>query len=126
MAAHVLLANGHWASQLTSNLTSCQDLTLYLVWDSEGVAETTDEVVEDLFTAMDGADSEDDNVITTKKKKDKKGKKKAKSSSDSEDAGSQEGSGESSSSKVWTGQLCVHGLRAPHSPMFDKQKNHYE
>ena len=35
-----------------------QGMRLYLVWDSEGISETTDTVVEDIFQCVDDSDSE--------------------------------------------------------------------
>ena len=56
-------------------LWHCQALRLYLVWDSEGISEKEDSVVESLFQAIDAEDSEDGNGKKGKKRKAKKNKK---------------------------------------------------
>lgn len=67
-----------------------QDLKQYLVWDSEGISETRDTIIEDLFTAQEGSDSDEE-----KKPKGSKKKKREPSSSKGSEVGS-ESDGESS------------------------------
>ena len=70
-----------------------QELTLFLVWDSEGTSERTDSIVEDLFEAIDeGSDSEDEGRGKGGKSKHKKDKKKRKRSSSSSSSGQEESS----------------------------------
>ena len=57
-----------------------QAMRLFLVWDSEGVSEQKDVVVEQLFEAIDADDSDSDR---SGHKKSRKGKKKRKRSSSS-------------------------------------------
>ena len=70
----------------------------FLVWDSEGVSEKHDTVVEDIFNAVD-CDSSSESGDRKRKKsssaKDKKKKKKC-SSSEDEGNGSNDGSGNES------------------------------
>ena len=81
-----------------------QAMRLFLVWDSEGISEVTDTIVEDLFSAADTDDSSDDDdngggegggghgrgrAVAKRSKKDKKRKKQSSSGSpDSDESGS--------------------------------------
>lgn len=67
----------------------------YLVWDSEGITETDDTVIEDLFMAVDGSDDEEDS--DGEKRRRKKKSKKARSESKSENNGSEDDQSESGS-----------------------------
>ena len=69
-----------------------------LVWDSEGVCERTDSIVEDLFEAVDG---DTDSEAAPRRRKDKKRKRKSSSDSseDTEDKDEESGS-DSESEKV--------------------------
>lgn len=81
---------------------------LYLVWDSEGIAETTDTVVEDLFEAAEGgSDSEGSGAKPAKK--DKKSTKKSKKRDRSKSSSKSSSDGSSSSqSKVGLREfLCL-------------------
>lgn len=73
-------------------------MRLYLVWDSEGVCERTDSIVEDLFEAVDG---DTDSEAAPRRRKDKKRKRKSSSDSseDTEDKDEESGS-DSESEKV--------------------------
>lgn len=77
----------------------CQELRLYLVWDSEGVSETTDEVIEDIFQAVD-KDDDDDSCDGEAAKTKKSNKKKAKKQTSSSKSGSGSDDDASSESKV--------------------------
>ena len=57
-----------------------QAMRLFLVWDSEGVSEKKDVVVEQLFEAID-ADGSDSESSDKKKRRKDKGKKRKRSSS---------------------------------------------
>ena len=67
------------------SLHSSQTLKLFLVWDSEGIQESEDRVLEQIFESVD-ADSDDESSDDKKNKKRKHGKDgkkdKRKSSSD--------------------------------------------
>lgn len=71
-------------------------MRLFLVWDSEGVSERTDSIVEDLFEAVDG---DTDSEAAPRRRKDKKRKKKS-SSDSSEDDEDEESGSDSESEKV--------------------------
>ena len=76
--------------------SSLQEMMLFLVWDSEGISETNDTVVEDLLKAADEDSSDDEGKAQKSKKKAKrsssesKPKKKRKRSSSSSSSGSSE------------------------------------
>lgn len=70
-----------------------KDMRLFLVWDSEGISEKTDTIIEDLFEACDG-DSDDDSRVKNKSKK----RTKKRSSSGSDDDAEMESSEEESNS----------------------------
>ena len=69
-------------SSVTRNRTcsNCQELRQYLIWDSEGVSETEDKELEEMFQAADRDDSDSEESRGRKRRKDDK-KKKRKSSS---------------------------------------------
>lgn len=60
-----------------------QEMRLFLVWDSEGVSEKKDVVVEQLFEAIDAADDSDSESSGDKKRRKQKTQKKRKRSSSS-------------------------------------------
>lgn len=62
---------------------SAQALRLFLVWDSEGIAEEEDRVLEQIFESVDADDSDDDGSEDKGKKKSKKGKGKKRDRSSS-------------------------------------------
>ncbi|CAL1147889.1 unnamed protein product [Cladocopium goreaui] len=78
-------------------------LRLFLVWDSEGISEKEDSIIEDLFSAAD-KDESDSECSRTKRKKSSKSKKSKKSkkpsseSSPSSDEGSDDESNDSGAS----------------------------
>lgn len=70
-----------------------QAMRLFLVWDSEGISEKTDTIMEDLFSACDcDTDSEGGRKTKSKGSKDKKRKKAKSSSSDGDEESSESGS----------------------------------
>ena len=71
-------------------------MRLYLVWDSEGICERTDSIVEDLFEAVDG---DTDSEAAPRRRKDKKRKKKSSSDSSEDDEDKDEESGSDSESE---------------------------
>lgn len=71
-------------------------MRLFLVWDAESISETTDTIVEDLFTAID-KDDDEGHVKVDSKRKDKSKKKKRSSSDTEESKESDEGSDSSQS-----------------------------
>lgn len=73
-------------------------MTQYLVWDSEGITETDDTVIEDLFMACDGSDDSEDSDRENRRRK-KKGKK-ARSESKSEKSDEDDQSGSDSEDKA--------------------------
>ena len=60
-----------------------QNLMLYLVWDAEGIQESQDRVLEQIFESVDAEDS-DAESDQPKKRKGKKGKKRSSSGSSSD------------------------------------------
>jgi len=92
----------------------CQALRLFLVWDSEGISEKEDSIIEDLFSAAD-KDESDSECSRTKRKKSSKSKKSKKSkkpsseSSPSSDEGSDDESNDSGASGEASSELmCIH------------------
>jgi len=83
----------HWVLPLAC---SGQEMRLYLVWDSEGICERTDSIVEDLFEAVDG---DTDSEAAPRRRKDKKRKKKSSSDSSEDDEDKDEESGSDSESE---------------------------
>ena len=83
----------HPAVHATMNRTcsECQELRQYLIWDSEGISETEDKMLEEMFEAADkDEDDSEDSMVARKRKREallKKEKKKRKSSG-SDSAGS--------------------------------------
>ena len=73
-----------------------QGMRLYLVWDSEGISETTDTVVEDIFQCVDDSDSE-----APRKKSLVKRKREPSSSTKSSKESSEEESASSSDRKAF-------------------------
>ena len=73
-----------------------QEMTLYLVWDSAGVSERTDVVIEDLFQAVDQDTDDEGNGRRRKGKKRRNhssgsSSEKAEKDGDSSDSGSEVG-----------------------------------
>eukprot|EP00435_Cladocopium_sp_Y103_P034876 s1245_g9.t1 len=100
----------------------CQAMRLYLVWDSEGVSEKEDTVVESLFKAIDAeGDSEDGNGKKRKKRKAKKNKKSSGSSSseDSDDSNSSDSSQSADDNKT---TKHSHYYQRRHHTSQDKKK----
>ena len=80
--------------QPSSQFLECvQAMRLFLVWDSEGISQTTDTVIEDIFSAVD-ADSDAECVKPMKKKLTKR--KKESSEEESGNESTESGSGEES------------------------------
>lgn len=77
-------------------------MRLFLVWDSEGISERTDSIVEDLFEA---ADADTDDESERPRRKGKKKRKRSRSSSGSSESGKETSSGSESSEKV--GLECI-------------------
>ena len=80
-----------------------EDMTLFLCWDSEGVEESEDSVVKQLFRAADEGDEDESNCNGKRKgKKSSKKRKKSKksSSSSSNDTESSKESSESSQQEL--------------------------
>ena len=70
-----------------------QNLMLYLVWDAEGVQESQDRVLEQIFESVDAEDSDAESAEPKKnKRKAKKGKKRSSSGSGSDSGKSDESS----------------------------------
>ena len=90
---------------------SWQVLKLFLVWDAEGISETQDTVVQQLFEAIDAdSDSSDDEGDRKKvSKKDKKRKKKSsKSSASVETVSSSSSSSSKDASHMTFGHASMH------------------
>ena len=87
---------GIWVLLGFPDFSLVQELKLYLVWDSEGISERTDSIVEDLFTAADDADAATDDEDGRPRKK---GKKKRKRSSTGSSESDKESSSDSESSE---------------------------
>ncbi|CAK9069365.1 Uncharacterized protein SCF082_LOCUS34741 [Durusdinium trenchii] len=81
-----------------------EELRLYLVWESEGVSEVHDSVIEDIFQAVDG-DSSDDEAQVSKKSVKKSVKKSASSASEGSDDDSDE-----SDKKVMVLELMINRM----------------
>ena len=88
-----LVFGSFWVFQISR---SGQEMKLFLVWDSEGISERTDSIVEDLFEA---ADADTDDECCRPRKKDKK-KRKKRSSSGSSESDKESSSDSESSEKV--------------------------
>ena len=65
-----------------------QALRQYLVWDSEGISECRDTVIEDLFTAQEGSDSDGEKKLKKKKREPSSSKGSGPEESDSDDESS--------------------------------------
>ena len=81
-------------------------MRLFLVWDAESISETTDTIVEDLFTAID-KDDDEGHVKVDSKRKDKSKKKKRSSSDTEESKESDEGSDSSQSDSDSKAANCL-------------------
>lgn len=73
---------------------SVQEMTLFLVWDSEGFTKTTDVVVESIFSAVEN----DEDVIASREKT--KRKREPSSSGEEDQQSKSSAESKSSSSKV--------------------------
>ena len=82
---------------ISLHLSLRQGMRLYLVWDSEGISEQTDTIVEDLFQSVD-CDSDDEGP---QKKSLKIKRKREPSSSKSSKESSEEGSASSSDQEAF-------------------------
>lgn len=77
-------------SQMLIHQDLAQEMQLYLCWDSEGIQETEDLIVESLFRAADEGDTESEQSSKKRSKDKKKKKKKSSSSSESDSTASSE------------------------------------
>ena len=91
---------------------SWQALKLFLVWDAEGISETQDTVVQQLFEAIDAdsdsSDGEGDGKKVSKKDKKKRKKRSSKSSESVETVSSSSSSSSKDASHMTCGHASMH------------------